>query len=56
MVIAIIAMMRLAALIWAVIAYHRVHWYNAFAPTVILGLVVWFLLFDENARRFFERS
>ena len=49
-----VAVLRLAMLFWALVTYHSVHWYNAFAPALIYILVTGFLLFDEDARRYFE--
>lgn len=52
--IGFIALLRLATLIWLVIAYHSVHWYNAFWPMALYALVFGYLFFDEDAKRFFE--
>ena len=54
--VAIIAVLRLGALIWIVIAYHNVHWYNAFWPVVLYALVAGYLFYDGDAVEYFERT
>ena len=41
---------------WVTIAYHRVHWYDSLAPTLIYALVAGYLMFDEDAKKFFDRA
>lgn len=53
LLVGLIAILRVAALVWVTIGYHRVHWYDSLAPTVIYVLVAGYLFFDEDARSFF---
>ena len=52
--VGIIAAFRLGALIWVVIAYHNVHWYNAFWPVAIYAFVAGYLFFDKDSAEYFE--
>jgi hypothetical protein len=51
--IGLIALIRLGTLVWVVIAYHQVHWYQALWPAVIYLLVAGYLFLDEDAKAFF---
>jgi hypothetical protein len=52
--VVIVSIVRLATLVWALATYHSVHWTNTFLPTLLYCLVAGYLLFDEDARRYFE--
>ena len=52
--VALIAIVRVAGLVWITIGSHQVHWYDSLAPTVIYVLVAGYLFFDEDARTFFN--
>jgi hypothetical protein len=52
--IAIIAAFRLFMLIWALIAFHSVYWYNAFWPLLIYAVIAGYLLLDKDAQAFFD--
>ena len=54
LLVAIIAAVRLASVIWLIVAYHHIHWYNAIWPTILYGLVAGYLFFDEDAKKFFK--
>lgn len=56
LLIGVIALARLVGLILVTIGYHRVHWYDSLAPTVIYLLVAGYLVFDDDARAFFRRA
>jgi hypothetical protein len=51
--VAIIAAVRLATLIWAVIAYSNLNWYEAIWPAALYLFVAGYLFFDEDAKRYF---
>lgn len=51
-----IAAFRLFSLIWIVLAYHNVHWYNAFWPLAIYALVFGYLFYDDDAVAYYERG
>jgi len=53
LLIGLIAVLRVAALIWVTVGYHRVHWYDSLGPTVIYVLVAGYLFFDDDAKRFY---
>jgi hypothetical protein len=54
LLVGLIAVARVAALIWVTIGYHRVHWYDSLAPTVIYVLVAGYLFFDDDAKQFYR--
>lgn len=54
LLVGIIAVVRLIGLVWATIGYHRVHWYDSVAPTIIYLLVAGYLFFDEDAKAFYR--
>jgi len=54
--VGLIAAFRLFSLIWVVLAYHNVHWYNAFWPMVIYAFVAGYLFYDDDAVTYFERG
>jgi len=54
LLIGLIAVLRVAALIWVTVGYHRVHWYDSLGPTVIYVLVAGYLFFDDDAKRFYS--
>jgi hypothetical protein len=55
LVIGIIALFRLASLIWVVASYHAVHWYHALWPTAIYLLVAGYLFFDKDAKAYYTQ-
>ncbi len=55
LLVGVIAVVRLIALIWVSISYHRVHWYDSIAPTLVYLLVAGYLFFDDDAKAFFRR-
>jgi hypothetical protein len=56
LLIALIAVARLASFIWVAAAYHRVHWYDSLAPLVLYSVVAGYLFFDDDAKRYFSRN
>ena len=52
-VVAVLAVVRLASLIWVVVAYHSIHWYTAIWALAIYALVAGYLLFDEDAKAYY---
>jgi len=56
LLVGLIAIVRVAALVWVTIGYHRVHWYDSLAPTVIYVLVAGYLFFDDDARSYYGGS
>lgn len=50
-----LAAVRLASLIWVVVAYHSIHWYSALWPMVVYALVAGYLFFDDDAKAFLTR-
>lgn len=52
--VGLIAVVRVVGLVWVTVGYHRVHWYDSLAPTVIYVLVAGYLFFDEDARTFYQ--
>ena len=56
LLVAVIAAIRLASVIWLVAAYHNIHWYNAIWPTVLYSLVAIYLFFDDDAKAYFKRA
>jgi hypothetical protein len=56
LLVGVIAVVRVVGLIWVTIGYHRVHWYDSLAPTVIYVLVAGYLFFDDDARSFYRRA
>lgn len=55
-VVTVIAVVRLASLIWVVVAYHSIHWYTALWALAIYALVAGYLLFDEDAKAYYSTS
>ena len=54
LLVAFVAIYRLAVLFWSVIAYHAYHWYQALLPTAIYLLVAGYLFSDTEVKRYFE--
>ena len=54
--VAIIAAVRLASLVFTIIRFDSIHWYHAFVPTVVYAVVAGYLFFDKDAQAFFDRS
>jgi hypothetical protein len=52
-VVAVLAVVRLASLIWVVVAYHSIHWYTAIWALAIYALVAGYLLFDDDAKAYY---
>jgi hypothetical protein len=52
-VVAVLAVVRLASLIWVVVAYHSIHWYTAIWALALYALVAGYLLFDEDAKAYY---
>jgi hypothetical protein len=50
-----LAAVRLASLIWVVVAYHSIHWYSALWPMVVYALVAGYLFFDDDTKAFLTR-
>ena len=50
-----LAAVRLASLIWVVVAYHSIHWYSALWPMVVYALVAGYLFFDDDAKAYLTR-
>lgn len=50
-----LAAVRLASLIWVVVAYHSIHWSTAVWPMVVYALVAGYLFFDDDAKAFLTR-
>ena len=50
-----VAVGRLVVLVWAVIAYHGLHWYQAILPTALYVMIAAYLLGDEDTKRYFSR-
>ena len=48
-----LAVVRLVSLVWVVVSYHSIHWYSAVWSLVIYALVAGYLLFDEDAQRYY---
>jgi hypothetical protein len=53
-VVAVLAVLNVASLVWAALAYHQVHWYNVAWPTLIYSLVAGYLFFDDDAKAYFR--
>lgn len=49
-----LAVVRMVSLVWVVVAYHSIHWYSAVWSLVIYALVAGYLLFDEDAKRYYS--
>lgn len=56
LLVGLIAVVRVVGLVWVTVGYHRVHWYDSLAPTVIYVLVAGYLFFDDDAKNFYRRS
>ena len=56
LLVGLIAILRLVGLIWVTVGYHRVHWYDSLAPTVIYLLVAGYLFFDDDAKAYYGDS
>ena len=54
LLVGIIAIVRVVGFVWVTIGYHRVHWYDSLAPTIIYVLVAGYLFFDEDAKAFYR--
>ena len=54
--ISVVALLRVVALGWAIVAYNELHWYQALWPAVIYAAVAGYLLLDKDAKQFFARS
>jgi hypothetical protein len=52
--VAVIAIIRLASVVFAVIRWDSIHWYSAIVPTVIYFIVAWYLLSSRSAQEFFD--
>lgn len=52
-VVAVLAAVRLASLIWVVVAYHSIHWYSAIWSLAMYTLVAGYLLFDDDAKQYY---
>lgn len=50
-----LAAVRLASLIWVVLAYHSIHWYTALWPMLVYALVAGYLFADDDAKAFLSR-
>jgi phosphatidylglycerophosphate synthase len=48
-----LAVVRLVSLVWVVVSYHSIHWYSAVWSLVIYAIIAGYLLFDEDARRYY---
>jgi hypothetical protein len=55
-VVAVLAVVRLASMIWVVVAYHSIHWYTAIWALAIYALVAGYLLFDEDAKAYYSTA
>ena len=55
-VVAVLAVVRLASMIWVVVAYHSIHWYTAIWALAIYALVAGYLLFDEDAKAYYSTT
>jgi hypothetical protein len=55
-VVAVLAAVRLASLIWVVVSYHSIHWYTAIWALAIYALVAGYLLFDDDAKAYYSRA
>jgi hypothetical protein len=51
--IGIIAALNVIGLIWAVAAYHQLHWYDVAWPTLVYAFVAGYLFFDDDAKAYF---
>ncbi len=54
--VAIIAAVRLASLVFTIIRFDAIHWYSAIVPTLVYALVAGYLFFDRDAKAFFDRT
>jgi hypothetical protein len=54
--VAIVAALRLASLVFTIIRFDAIHWYSAIVPTVVYALVAGYLFFDKDAQAFFDRT
>src|SRR5262245_14388924 len=51
--VAVIAVVRLVTLIWAVLGYHELNWYQVIWPTAFYLFVAGYLFFDKDAKGYF---
>ena len=54
--VGIVAAGRLIALVWGVIAYHQIQWYEALWPVAFYLLVARYLFFDDDAKRYYGQA
>ena len=54
LVIAVLALVNLGVLVYAVTSSHQLHWYNVVWSTVIYAGVAGYLFFDDDAKAYFS--
>lgn len=52
--VGVVAALRLISVIWGVIAYHGLHWYQGLLPAAIYLLVASYLFSNVEVKRFFN--
>jgi hypothetical protein len=53
--VAFIAIVRVLALLFAVVSWSKGDWFDPLVPAVIYSLVAGYLLFDKDSQAFFEK-
>ena len=53
--VGLIAVANIVGLVWAAIAYHRLHWYNVAWPTFVYALIAGYLFMDDDVQEYFAQ-
>ncbi len=54
--IAFLAVIRLANLVYVMIFFDRSHWFGALVPALLYALVAAYLLLDDNVKKYFQEE